>query len=675
MASVIGIDIGGTFIDVVSVDDTGIRIDKFPSTPDTPAEGLFAGLSVLIEAGHIRADAVRRVVHGSTVATNALLERTWSKTALITTEGFRDVLEIGRQARDDLYDLVVQRQAPIAPRDLRFEVRERIGADGAVLQPLDGEQVSALAPTLREEGVETVAIVFLFSFLRPEHERKAREALRAAIDLPVTLSSDVLAEFREYERASTTVVCAALRPVIEGYLGQIEREARRRGLPAEWQIMQSSGTVTSASRATKEPARIVLSGPAAGVEGARRIGRLAGEPDLITLDMGGTSCDVSLVRDGAISRSSSGKVAGHPISMQMTDIHTIGAGGGSIVWIDAGGALRVGPQSAGGDPGPACYGRGGQAPTVTDAHVVLGHLLVERPLAGLDRLDADEARRAVASIAEKLCLSVEQAALGILRVADAAMERAIRVISIERGVDPRGYALLAFGGAGPLHAVSIARGLSIPRVVVPAVAGVLSAFGLVAAEAGREGSRSIVCPVREVDLGAVNAIVDDLAARGTDALIAEGVEVKGIRILLSADLRYAGQSHELEVAAAEPLIDCDVLDTLEAAFHEAHRERFGHAEPERVVEWVTVRVRVIGPEPGVDVGWARRGVLEAVDAADVWFDAAGPVESKVYVREDVPRNAQFGGPALFVGRDATLLVPPGISGRADAQGAITLEIG
>ena len=674
MSSVIGIDIGGTFIDVVSVDATEIRIDKFPSTPNAPAEGLFAGLRTLIEVGHIRLDAVRRVVHGSTVATNALLERTWSKTALITTAGFRDVLEIGRQAREDLYDLLAEREAPIVPRDLRFEVRERIAADGGVLQALDAEDVSALAPGLREKGVETVAVVFLFSFLRPEHEREAGRVLRAAIDLPVTLSSDVLAEFREYERASTTVVCAALRPVIEGYLGRIERDARRLGFPAEWQIMQSSGTVTSARRASKEPARIVLSGPAAGVEGARRIGRLAGESDLITLDMGGTSCDVSLVRDGAIARSSSGNVAGHPISMQMTDIHTIGAGGGSIAWIDAGGALRVGPQSAGGDPGPACYGRGGGSPTVTDAHVVLGQLLVERPLAGLDRLDAGEARRAVASIAEALSLPVEEAALGILKVADAAMERAIRVITIERGVDPRGYALLAFGGAGPLHAVSIARGLSIPRVVVPAVAGVLSAFGLVAAETGKEGSRSIVCPLRDADLGAVNAIVDDLATQGTDALIAEGIEAKGIRVLVSADLRYAGQSHELEVAAAEPRIDLDSLDALEAAFHRVHRERFGHAQPERAVEWVTVRVRVAGPEQTAELGRPGTGFLEPVDTAAVWFDAMGPIESEVYLREGVPRDARVAGPAIFVGRDATLLVPPGISGRSDAQGTITLEI-
>ena len=673
MAALIGIDIGGTFIDVVTIGNEGMRIDKFPSTPSSPAVGLFAGLKQLIETGALCPVDVRRIVHGSTVATNTLLEGSWATTALLTTEGFRDVLEIGRQERSDLYDLSVERIAPIVPRDLRYEIRERIGFDGSVVLPLDERSVEAVRSSLLSDEIESVAVVLLFSFLRPEHERDVRRLLERTLDVPITLSSDVMAEFREYERTSTTVVCAALRPVIEGYLGGIEREAKAVGLPHDWQIMQSSGSVTGVGNAAGEPARIVLSGPAAGVEGARLVGQLAGEPDLVTLDMGGTSCDVSLVRGGEIARCTSGSVAGYPISMQMSDIHTIGAGGGSIAWVDAGGALRVGPQSAGGDPGPACYGRGGEAPTVTDAHVVLGRLVIDRPLAGLDCLDPEAASTAVASIADRLSMSVERAALGILEVADAAMMRAIRVITIERGVDPRGYALLAFGGAGPLHAASIARGLSIPRVLVPAAAGVLSALGLVAADAGRDGSLSIVRPLGDVDLDALEGVIERMARQNTEALAAEGVAREGMQIAVSADLRYVGQSHELEIGGVERPIDSDGIARLETSFHTAHEARFGHAEPERPVELVTVRVRVTGPATALDLRTERAGSLEEIGRSSVWFDETGPVKSAVYLREAVPAGAQLGGPALLVGRDATLLIPPGVSGLCDDWGTVHLE--
>ncbi|MBU0595671.1 hydantoinase/oxoprolinase family protein, partial [Candidatus Bipolaricaulota bacterium] len=598
MSEVIGIDIGGTFIDVAISGDGGIHIAKFPSTPRAPADGLFAGLAELVAADLIRPADVRRVAHGSTVATNALLEGAWARTALITTSGFRDVLEIGRQARADLYDLAVERQLPVVPRDLRFEVNERVAADGDVLTPVQVAEVKALASILKEMDVESIAVVFLFSFLFPDHEREVRRVLAQELGVPITLSSDVLAEFREFERSSTTVICAALRPVIEGYIGRIGQLAKAMDLPQSWQIMQSSGAVTGARNAASEPARIVLSGPAAGVEGARLIGRLAGETDLITLDMGGTSCDVALIRNGKISRVSSGKVAGYPIAMQMADIHTIGAGGGSIAWIDAGGALRIGPQSAGADPGPACYGRGGRAATVTDAHVVLGHLLVDRPIGGLPRLDGEKAREAISRLAEDLSLSIERTALGILEVADAAMERAIRVMTIERGHDPRGFALLAFGGAGPLHAVSIARRMSIPRVLVPAAAGVLSALGLLAAETGRDESRSIVRPLRDVELNEISGVIDELTRRGRGALLEEGVPERAMAVAVSGDLRYLGQSHELAIpvlGVRGGRVDAATVDALEAAFHESHRARFGHARPERAVEWVTVRVRVTGP--------------------------------------------------------------------------------
>ena len=518
MITEIGIDIGGTFIDVVLTGERQAGLFKFPSTPDAPHRGVLEGLERLIERGVFAPADVTGIAHGSTVATNALLEGKWARTALVTTRGFRDVLEIGRQDRPDLYDLSIDRPVPIVPRDLRFEVTERVDAAGGVVTPLDGSDVRALIPVLRDACVEAIAVVFLFSYLDPEHERRVGRLLSESLELPVTLSSDVLPEFREYERTSTTVICAALRPVIGRYLGELERGAGALGLPPDWRIMQSSGTVTDGRNAEAEPVRILLSGPAAGVQGARAIGEIVGERDLITMDMGGTSCDVSLIRGGELARTTSGAIGGHPIAQQMIGIHTIGAGGGSLAWIDSGGALRVGPRSAGAIPGPACYGRGGNSPTVTDAHVVLGHLLPDFAIGGLPFLDVEAARRAVGTIAEPLSLSIEAAAEGILEIADAAMERAIRVISIERGHDPRDYALLAFGGAGPLHAASIARRLSIPRVLVPATAGVLSALGLLTSEIGYDTSRSVVRRLSSLRAADVRGVVKELEDQGADVL-------------------------------------------------------------------------------------------------------------------------------------------------------------
>ncbi|MEN6368733.1 MAG: hydantoinase/oxoprolinase family protein, partial [Thermotogota bacterium] len=448
MRTAIGIDIGGTFVDIVVADETGVRFAKAPSTPSAPAEGVLRTLADLISRREIDPTDVARIVHGSTVATNALLEGKTARTALITTRGFRDVLEIGRQNRDSLYDLGFERTPPIVPRDLRFEVSERVDAAGDVLVPLAEDEVAAVAEKLVKEHVEAVAIAFLFSYLRPEHERRVRELLRECLSVPVVLSSDVLPEFREFERTSTTVVTAALRPVVGAYLAALERGAEALGLPRSWQIMQSSGAVMSAGAAQEEPGRLLLSGPAGGVQGARAVGEAVGERNLITLDMGGTSCDVALVSDGGIDWTASGSVASRAVALPMVSVHTIGAGGGSVAWIDAGGALRVGPESMGADPGPACYGRGGTTPTVTDAHLVLGHLASHRAIGGLAALDVESAREAIDRVVAKpLRLSVEGAALGILEVADASMERAIRVVSVERGRDPREYALLAFGGA------------------------------------------------------------------------------------------------------------------------------------------------------------------------------------------------------------------------------------
>ncbi|MBC7220436.1 hydantoinase/oxoprolinase family protein [Candidatus Bipolaricaulota bacterium] len=674
MDKAIGIDIGGTFTDVVILGEDGPRLHKFPTTPDDPARGVLAALEALIARGEIDPGSVTRVVHGSTVATNALLEGKLGKTALVTTEGFRDVIEIGRQNRSSLYDLFFTRPRPIVPRELRFEVPERIGADGAVVRPLDRAAVARLLPALRAAGVQAVAVCFLFSFLYPDHEREAGAVL-AALGTPVTLSSDLLPEFREYERASTTVINAGLQPVVGGYLSALERGSARLGLPGRWGVMGSSGAIAPAETAEREPVRLLLSGPAGGVEGARGVGLRSGFPDLITLDMGGTSCDVALVRGGEVTRTVGGTVGGYPVALPTADIHTIGAGGGSLARLDPGGALRVGPESAGADPGPACYGRGGHEPTVTDAHLVLGHLLPAFPLGGLHRLALDAADGAIRRIADPLGMTVEEAALGILAVADAAMERAIRVISVERGHDPRDFALLAFGGAGPLHAVSLARRLGIPTVLIPPTAGVLSALGLLLAEVGHETSQGIVRPLRSVPTRDLAEILDRLRKRAEEELVGQGAPREAMRFTGVAALRYAGQAHELDVPLPRGGVRPAWVQELERAFHEAHAQRYGHAAPEEEVELVAVRVRASVPAPEADLRPTFPPAPRLPATWPAWFDRSGPVPARVVPRADLAPGARVEGPAILVGPDATALLPPGGRGTVDRYGMLVVEAG
>jgi len=676
VAKAIGIDIGGTFIDLVISDASELRFYKFPSTPDAPERGVLQALERLIERGVLKASDVSRIAHGSTVATNALLEGAWAKTALITTRGFRDVLEIGRQNRSHLYDLNVERPDPIIPRDLRFESSERLDATGQVVRNLSACELREIADQLVATDTEAVAVVFLFSYLNREHERAALDLLREKMDVPITLSSDVLPEFREYERSSTTAVCASLRPMIERYMKKLADQSSAIGIMPEWQIMQSNGTVISATQAQKEPVRILLSGPAAGVQGARRIGQMRETPNLITIDMGGTSCDVALIRDGEIGQTTTGIVGEHPVAVRMNEIHTIGAGGGSIAWIDPGGALRVGPKSAGAVPGPACYGRGGTLPTVSDAHTVLGHLLPDTPLGGLPSLDIGKARGAIQAIAAPLALSIEKAALGILDVADAAMERAVRVISVERGYDPRQFSLLAFGGAGPLHAVSIAQRLSIPSVIIPATAGVLSAMGLLTCEVGRDYGRSILRPMSDLGAELIMKQLSELGNRGLRELKAEGIEEDSIQREISADLRYQGQSHELNVRlipSAGFEISSPDLDIWVESFHREHEARFGHASRNEGVEMVALRLRMTAPPAFTHPRMKHEGPAGERQETLVWFDSGGPIPAQAIDRRGLLENERISGPAILWGADATLLVPPGIEGTCDAMGTIQLE--
>jgi len=675
----IGIDIGGTFTDVVVLDPKSGRqlLLKTPSTPRRLAEGVGIGLRTLAEEAGVSLTEVERVVHGSTVATNALLEGRWARTALLTTEGFRDVVEIGRQARLALYDLRARRAAPIVPRDLRFEIPERLDALGQVVTPLDEAAVDRIGDALEACGVESIAISLLFSFANPEHERRVRDRLTRRTGCPITLSSETLPAFREVERTSTTVVNACLRPVIGDYIERLEAEGRGLGLHRPWQIMQSNGGTTSSEGAQAQPVRIILSGPAAGVAAARTLGERAGVRDLVTLDMGGTSCDVSLIEHGRIAMRADGEVGGHPVAVPMVDIHTIGAGGGSIAWIDAGGALRVGPQSAGSEPGPACYGLGGRRPTVTDAQLVLGRLDPERPLGGRPVLDRDAAVRAIDdAVAGPLGLDLEAAAQGIVRVADAGMERAVRVVSVEKGRDPRHYGLLAFGGGGPLHAVPLAARLGMRRVLVPAAAGVLSALGLLVSDVVHDDVQSLLVRLDRLDPAALDRVCGALEARARATLARDGVPAGAMRFDFFADCRYHGQSHELTLGMARPL-EASGLSALAASFHVEHERACGHAAHGEPVELVNLRIRAVhtvppfrlAPVDGGEATAARRGERA------VHFHGRGAVTTPIYDRAALPAGARLVGPAVLEGRESTVLLPPGCDASIDPLGTLLIAIG
>lgn len=658
----VGVDTGGTFTDFVVIDADDIRVHKVLSTPDSPDRAIVQGLHDLDVL-----DRMATLVHGSTVATNAVLERKGVRAGLITTAGFRDVLEIGRQTRPKLYDLRVTREEPLVPRDRRVEVVERLDERGGVLTPLDRESVARAVQALVDASVESVAICLLFSFANPAHEEAVADAARAA-GLHVSASSEVLPEFREYERTSTVVLNAFVGPLMDRYLARLE-DALPAGLPLR--IMQSNGGSISAATARREAARTLLSGPAAGVVGAAFVAGASGFEQTITFDMGGTSTDVALI-DGAVTETTDGRIGGHPTRLPTIDIHTVGAGGGSIAWFDLGGALRVGPQSAGADPGPAAYGNGGVEPTVTDANVVLGRLIPDNFLGGTMALDVSAARAAVGKIAERLGTSVEEAALGIIRIANANMEAAIRVISVERGHDPRLFSLVAFGGAGPLHACELAAGLRIPRVLAPATPGVLSALGMLTADVLKDYVRTVMLGASEAS-SLIDPVFAELAATGERELAAEAVAPDQIRIERLLDLRYVGQSYELLVPYEGD------LDAAIAGFHAAHERRFGYSDPAERVQVVNVRVKARGTtapprlarRPAVVSGQATPAERRPV----VFGDTGAPVthDAPVYDRATLEPGHAVDGPAIITQYDTTLVVPPGWRATNDEVGNLVIE--
>ncbi len=674
----IGVDIGGTFTDLVTVRNGSIDVRKTPSTPDAPEQGVVEGLEAARDRDGLDLAAVEFLGHGTTVATNAVLEADWADTALVTTEGFRDVLEIGRQARPDIYDFDAEKPTPVVPRDRRFEVPERLDERGDVRVPLDEDAVRDLADDLAAADVDSVAVSLLHSFENADHERRVRDVLAAeGVDAAVSLSSTTLPEIREYERTLTTSLNAALKPVMDSYIGRLEADVADRDVTAELKIMQSNGGIITADAARDRPVNTLLSGPAAGVQGATYVAGLAGFEDVVTMDMGGTSCDVSLVQNGDPLVSTDVEVGDYPVSVPMIDIHTVGSGGGSIAWLDAGGALRVGPRSAGADPGPVCYGRGGTRPTITDAHLLLGRLAPERFLS--DDLDADieDVRAAVNThVADDLGVSPEEAAQGILDVANANMERALRVVSVERGYDPRDFALVAFGGAGPLHATTLAEALDVPRVVVPRTAGVLSALGLLISDILYDYSVSRVRPWNEVTPETLTDAFADFRERGRGRLAVEDPDADRMAFERSVDVRYEGQSFELSVSVPDGTIDGETLDAIAERFHDRHRQRYGHAYPEEPVELVTVRMRARGVVETPDLHPADvDGTVEGArrERRTVTFDGEG-VETAIYDRSRLPTGAEFGGPAVVEGAESTVVVRPGQSARVDEFGSLVVEV-
>ncbi|MFD1563148.1 hydantoinase/oxoprolinase family protein [Haloarchaeobius amylolyticus] len=656
----IGVDVGGTFTDVaLSVDDRLVTA-KVPST-EPQHVGVLEGIEKACDEAGIEPGEIDGFAHAMTVSVNALLERGGARTALVTTEGFRDVLEIGRQDRPDLYDLEAEKPDPLVPRKRRFEVDERTTKDG-VERPVDETEVRDLAATLRERDVEAVAVSLLHAYADPENERVVAETLREELDVPVSASHEVLAEFREFERTSTTAVDAYVRPAIDTYVGQLVDEASDAGIPAP-RIMQANGGIADPETVREHAVTTTLSGPAAGVVGAAATVDDDDVEGLVTFDMGGTSSDVSLVRDGQAERTTDAEIDGLPIRTPMVDVNTVGAGGGSIAWVDAGGALRVGPESSGAQPGPACYGRGGTRPTVTDANVVLGYIGPETALGGEMTLDIEAARDALGRLADEAGLAGPlEAAQGVYRVANATMTRTIRSVTVERGHDPREFALVAFGGAGPMHAAALADSLSVDQVVVPRPGGVLSAFGLLAADESYDAVRTVGVDLDGADRATLEGVYDELVAD----VLADASDRDAAQVERAADCRYAGQSFELTVPVDEAFDAAAVADR----FHEAHERTYGYAMDESIE---VVNLRTTATVPGSEPAISHAGTGDAVvGSREAHFPEAGARETTVYDWDRLETGASVAGPAVLEQAESTTVVPPAWTGEILADGTLVM---
>ena len=682
----LGVDIGGTFTDICCIAASGdgdqLHWTKVPSTPKNPAVGVLQATDKILEVCGGSPDQVIRFIHGTTVATNAVLEEKGARIGILMTRGFEDTLEMGRQRRSNMYKMDLDPETPVflAPGRRRIGIAERINAQGKVLVPLDEEEVRIGARKLREQfEVEAIAVCYIFSFINPAHELRTREIILGEYpDLRISLSHEIDPVFREYERLCVTAFDAYLRPVVQTYVRSLQDQLRTAGIAGELLTMRSGGGIASFETAVDMPVTTLLSGPAAGVIGAKFIAERSGFPNIITLDMGGTSADVALVTGGKAITSTEGRIREFPLRTPMVDVNTIGAGGGSIAWLDAGGGLKVGPKSAGADPGPACYGLGGQEATVTDASLVLGYLDPTFFAGGEVELDPDAAWRAVERIAEHLSLSVPEAAYGIHRIVNAKMADAIRLVSLRRGYDQRHFALFLFGGAGPVNGGMVCEELAIPTAIIPEAPGVLSAFGLLVANIEHNVARTFVSRMDMVDLDEVASIMRELMDVGIERIRKDGVPESDVVVDASADMRYSGQSYELEVPIKGDLTRIS-LQAVTNEFHNIHEQIYGHGNRQAPVEFVNLRLAIIFPLPKPLTNWVgREGDLSDALLGHrqcCFGEHVGFVDTPIYMRTELPVDKRTTGPAIIQQRDTTTVVYPGQECHLDHHGNLVVTWG
>jgi N-methylhydantoinase A len=680
--NIVGVDIGGTFTDLVGVIDGEVVTSKTSTVPADPT----AGVAQSLRLAHCDPRTLAEVLHGSTIAINTVLERKGAHTALLTTKGFRDVYGIGRSNRIEAFNLFFHRPKPLTRRDMTFEVDERLNAAGEVIRPVDERQIEIIARQLRERGVEAVGVCFLHSYANPVHERLVGDVLRRTIpDMFVTLSHEILREFREYERTSTTVLNAYVGPRVRDYLGTLETYLRRAEFGGKVHMMRSNGGVMSIRKAQEEPVSMMESGPVAGMIGAGRLAAHLGIARAIGFDMGGTTAKASLITDGMPAVEEGYVIgtpaSGQPMQLPVVDIVEVGAGGGSIAWVDQTGGLHVGPKSAGADPGPACYGKGSADPVVTDADLVLGRINPDRFLNGGMTLDVAAARKALhEKVGRPLGLSIEQAALGIATIADSAMSLAVRAVSVNKGVDPRDTTMIAFGGAGPLHAVNIARQIFIPRVIVPKVPGTFSALGMLMASWRQDFVRTFIGRIGSLDAAATQAVLAELAGEGRSHLTRDGLSDQGADFRFFADLRYVGQEHALPIwIERAEMLTCDTA-TLRKLFHIEHDKRYGQAAVDEELEIVNLRlVLTSARDDTIAEAWMAQAWQPTEGQAElsrdvVYGDAAKPVESRVLWRPAMTAGDTVVGPAVIEEPNATILIHPGDQVTVAPTGHLVIDL-
>ena len=682
---VLGVDVGGTFTDLVLADlaRNRVTIHKTPSTPANPSQGVISGLRAICDRAGVTPEEIGSFFHGTTVGTNAMLEHGGAVTGMITNEGFRDVLHIGRHQRPQHYSIMQElpwQDRPLIRRRHRMTVAGRLDASGAEIVPLDEAAVADAAHRLADAGVEAVLVAFLFSYVNPVHERRAAAIVREVMpDVFVTTSADVAPQFREFERFTTAAMSAFIGPKVRRYIADLQSELRDLGARGGLHVMTSSGGVATPAMIAERPATTLLSGLVAGVRGGAWIGSHIGADRLITLDIGGTSADIGIVRDGRLTEADarSASIAGFPVMLPMVDIHTIGAGGGSIAYLDRGGAFRVGPESAGAEPGPAAYGRGGDRPTVTDANLVLGRLAPSDFLGGAMSLDLAASQRVVSRLAEALGRSVEETAEGTLTVLNSNMANAIRSRTVQKGIDPRDFTLCGFGGAGPLHAAEVAGMLGVRRVLIPPHPGITSAIGLLTADLEYHALRTAFAVKGAVNLERLQGLFDDMESELAATFAEDGVPEDRVRMLRQGDLRYVGQGYELKIDFPSGKLDAAGLDRVWADFHERHRAEYGHAFEASPIEIVTVKVRGVGAVEKLGAPPAPEGgrTAEKVSTGRCIFrtaDGLGAFDTPYYRRETLPVGQRLEGSAVLLQTDSTTVVPPGWRFEADRFGNVLM---